>query len=66
MAVEFPERRRETLLMAAHEKLIEGVGEIVEEKVPVVPRYLQLSHVVAVAKEGKAPGELMSGLKVSL
>ena len=78
MAVEFPDRRRETLLMAAHEKreemaervrvfkgeseqleqLIEGVGEIVEEEVPVVPRYLQMSHAVAFAKEGKAPGEL--------
>ena len=44
--------------MAAHEKLIEGVGEIVEEEVPVVPRYQQMSHAVAVAKRGKAPGEL--------
>ena len=25
---------------------------------PVVPRYLQMSHAVAVAKQGKAPGEL--------
>ena len=32
------------------EQLIEGVGEIIEEEVPVVPRYLQMSHAVAVAK----------------
>ena len=52
MAVEFPDRRRETLIMAVHEKLIEGVGEIVEEEVPVVPRYQQMSHAVA-ACEGR-------------
>ena len=40
------------------EQLIEGVGEIVEEEVPVVPRYLQMRPTVAVAKRGQAPGEL--------
>ena len=40
------------------EQLIEGVGEIYEEEVPVVPRYHDMRPTVAVAKEGKAPGEL--------
>ena len=39
------------------EKEIAGVGEIIEE-VPVVPRYDQMSCVVAVGKQGRAPGEL--------
>ena len=40
------------------EQLIEGVGEIYEEEVPVVPRYHDMRPTVAVAKEGQAPGEL--------
>ena len=40
------------------EREIAGVGELIEEEVPVVPRYDRMSCVVAVGKEGKAPGEL--------
>ena len=40
------------------EQLIEGVGEIYEEEVPVVPRYHDMRPTVAVAKQGRAPGEL--------
>ena len=41
------------------ERAIAGVGEIIEEEeVPVVPRYDRMRCVVAVGKEGKAPGEL--------
>ena len=40
------------------EREIAGVGEIIEEEVPVVPRYDRMSCVVAVGKKGKAPGEL--------
>ena len=39
------------------EREIAGVGEIIEEEAPVVPRYDQMS-CVAVRKYGKAPGEL--------
>ena len=42
------------------EREIAGVGEIIEEEVPVVPRYDQMSCVVAVGKQGNAPGELSS------
>ena len=40
------------------EQLIAGVGELVEEAVPVVPRYEDMRPIVAVGKEGQAPGEL--------
>ena len=40
------------------EQVIAGVGEIVEEEVPVVPRYQEMRPIVAVGKEGQAPGEL--------
>ena len=40
------------------ERAIAGVGEIIEEEVPVVPRYDRMRCVVAVGKEGIAPGEL--------
>ena len=40
------------------EQLIAAVGELVEEEVPVVPRYEDMRPIVAVGKEGKAPGEL--------
>ena len=40
------------------EQVIVGVGEVVEEEVPVVPRYQEMRPIVAVGKEGHAPGEL--------
>ena len=40
------------------EQLIAGVGELVEEAVPVVPRYEDMRPIVAVGKKGHAPGEL--------
>ena len=40
------------------EQLIAGVGELVEEAVPVVPRYEEMRPIVAVGKKGQAPGEL--------
>ena len=41
------------------EQVIAGVGEVVEEEeVPVVPRYEEMRPIVAVGKEGQAPGEL--------
>ena len=40
------------------EQLIAGVGELVEEAVPVVPRYEDMRPIVAVGKEGLALGEL--------
>ena len=40
------------------EQLIAGVGELVEEEVSVVPRYEDMTPIVAVGKIGKAPGEL--------
>ena len=40
------------------EQVIAGVGEVVEEEVPVVPRYQEMRPIVAVGKEGQAPGEL--------
>ena len=40
------------------EQVIAGVGEVVEEEVPVVPRYEEMRPIVAVGKKGQAPGEL--------
>ena len=40
------------------EQVIAGVGEVVEEELPVVPRYQEMRPIVAVGKKGKAPGEL--------
>ena len=40
------------------EQVIAGVGEVVEEEVPVVLRYEAMRPIVAVGKRGKAPGEL--------
>ena len=43
------------------EQVIAGVGEVVEEEVPVVPvvpRYQEMRPIVAVGKKGQAPGEL--------
>ena len=48
------------------EREIAGVGEIIEEDVPVVPRYDRMSCVVAVGKHGKAPGELSNPTGVAV
>ena len=40
------------------EQVIEGVGEVVEGDVLVVPRYHEMKPIVAVGKKGQAPGEL--------
>ena len=48
------------------ESEIAGVGEIVEEGVLVVPRYDPMSCVVAVGKQGKAPGELRGPRSVAM
>ena len=48
------------------EQVIAGVGEIVEEEVPVVPRYEQMRPIVAVGKSGLAPGELNSPWGVAI
>ena len=40
------------------EQLIAGVGELVEEAVPVVPRYEDMRPIVAVGEEGQTPGDL--------
>ena len=49
------------------EQVIAGVGEVVEEEVPVivqevpvVPRYEEMRPIVAVGKKGQAPGELLN------
>ena len=47
------------------ERAIAGVGEIIEE-VPVVPRYDRMRCVVAVGKEGKAPGKLLNPQGVAI
>ena len=47
------------------EQVIAGVGEVVEE-VPVVPRYEEMRPIVAVGKEGQAPGELMNPWGVAI
>ena len=48
------------------EREIAGVGKIIEEEVPVVPRYDRMSCVVAVGKEGRAPGELSNPESVAV
>ena len=48
------------------EREIAGVGEIIEEEAPVVPRYDRMSCVVAVGKKGKAPGELSNPCGVAI
>ena len=42
------------------EQVIACVGEVVEEEVPVVPRYQEMRPIVAVGKRGQAPGELLN------
>ena len=48
------------------EQVIAGVGEVVEEEVPVVPRYEEMRPIVAVGKEGRAPGELWNPRGVAI
>ena len=48
------------------EQVIAGVGEVVEEEVPVVPRYEEMRPIVAVGKEGQAPGELWNPWGVAI
>ena len=48
------------------EQVIAGVGELVEEEVPVVPRYEEMRPIVAVGKEGQAPGELWNPRSVAI
>ena len=48
------------------EQVIAGVGEVVEEEVPVVPRYEEMRPIVSVGKEGRAPGELWSPRGVAI
>ena len=48
------------------ERAIAGVGEIIEEEVPVVPRYDRMRCVVAVGKKGIAPGELFNPSGVAI
>ena len=48
------------------EQLIAGVGELVEEAVPVVPRYEDMRPIVAVGKKGQSPGELWTPQGVAI
>ena len=55
------------------EQVIAGVGEVVEEEVPVVvqevpvvPRYEEMRPIVAVGKKGQAPGELWNPYGVAI
>ena len=40
------------------EQVIAGVGEVIEEEFPVVPRYEEMRPIVAVGNKGQASGEL--------
>ena len=48
------------------EQVIACVGEVVEEEVPVVPRYQEMRPIVAVGKRGQAPGELLNPCGVAI
>ena len=48
------------------EQVIAGVGEVVEEEAPVVPRYEEMRSIVAVGKIGQAPGELWNPRGVAI
>ena len=48
------------------EQVIAGVGEVVEEEVPVVPRYQEMRPIVAVGKKGQARGELWDPYGVAI
>ena len=62
-----PDTRVKFLCDTIHlEREIAGVGEIIEEEVPVVPRYDRMRCVVAVGKQGFAPGELSTPTGVAI
>ena len=48
------------------EQVIAGMGEVVEEEVPPVPRYEAMRPIVAVGKRGRAPGELWNPNAVAI
>ena len=48
------------------QQVIAGVGEIVEEEVPVVPQYQEMRPIVAVGKSGLPPGRLLSPWGVAI
>ena len=48
------------------ERQIADLGEIIEEEVPVVPRYDRMRCVVAVGRRGGAPGELSNPRGVAI
>ena len=48
------------------EQVIAGVGEVVEEEVPVVPRYQDMRPIITVGKSGQAPGELLNPKGVAI
>ena len=48
------------------EQVIAGMGEVVEEEVPVVLRYEEMRPIVAVGKKGKAPEVLLSPYGVAI
>ena len=48
------------------EQLIAELGEVLEEEVPLVPNYQTIRPVVAVGKEGRAPGELFCPRAVTI
>ena len=48
------------------EQVIAGVGEVVKEELPVVPRYEEMRPIVAVGKEGHAPGKLRNPRGVAI
>ena len=48
------------------EQVIAGVGEVIEEEVPVVPLYQEMRLIVAVGKKGHAPGDLWSPCGVAI
>ena len=62
-----PDTRAKFLSDTIHlEREIAGVGEIIEEEVPVVPRYDLMRCVVAVGKKGRAPGELFDPCGIAI
>ena len=62
-----PDTRVKFLSDTIHlEREIAGVGDIIEEEVPVVPRYDRMRCVVAVGKKGGAPGELFDPCGIAI
>ena len=48
------------------EQLIAGVGELVEEEIPIEPRYEDMRQIVPVARRGLAPGGLYNPWGVAI